>query len=123
MLIELLILLFGSYVTKSDTLVLLLDFDGTLAPLVKHPSLAAMEPESEIALRELATYPNVYLAIISGRSAEDARSKVNLDKITYAGNHGLEIIFANKSRYHHEVDDSSRKNFDKMVTELETSVS
>lgn len=91
--------------------------------MVAHPSLAEMDPETEVSVRNLATYPNVYLAIISGRSAEDAREKVKLEKITYAGNHGLEIIFANKSRYHHEVDEDSRKKFVKMITELETSVS
>lgn len=102
---------------------LLLDFDGTLAPLVSHPSLAEMEPESEAALKNLASNPNIYLAIISGRSAEDAREKVKLEKITYAGNHGLEIIFTNKSRYNHEIDETTRRNYEKMVAELETSVS
>lgn len=101
----------------------MLDFDGTLSPLAPHPSLAEIDHESEAALNNLATNPNTYLAIISGRSAEDAREKVKLEKITYAGNHGLEIIFWNKSRYHHEIDEETRRNYEKMVTELETSVS
>lgn len=100
-----------------------MDFDGTLAPLVSHPSLAEMEAESEAALKNLAANPNIYLGIISGRSAEDAREKVKLETITYAGNHGLEIIFTNKSRYNHEIDEKTRQNYDKMVAELETTVS
>lgn len=111
------------YIGKDDKLVLLLDFDGTLAPLAPHPNLAEMDPESEVALKNLATNPNIYLGIISGRSAEDAREKVKLEKITYAGNHGLEIIFSNKSRYNHEIDETTRRNYEKMVAELETSVS
>lgn len=102
---------------------LLLDYDGTLSPLASHPSLAEMDHESEAALNNLVTNPNIYLGIISGRSAEDAREKVKLEKITYAGNHGLEIIFANKSRYNHEIDETILRNYDKMVAELETSVS
>lgn len=81
-----------------------------------------MEPESEAALKELATMPNIHLAIISGRGAENARAKVNIDNITYAGNHGLEIIFWDKSRYHYEVGDEVRENFTRMVIELEEQV-
>lgn len=99
-----------------------MDFDGTLSPLAPHPDLAEIDPESEAVLQNLATNPNVYLGIISGRSAEDAREKVKLEKITYAGNHGLEIIFWNKTRYHHEVDKEIRRNYEKMVIELGTSV-
>lgn len=109
------------FVTKNDKLAVFLDYDGTLAPLASHPSLTIMEPESENAMKSLAEMQNVYLAIISGRSADDAREKVKLE-ITYAGNHGLEIIFANKSRYQHEIDEESFKAFEKMAAELETSV-
>lgn len=116
-------MIFRRYIKKDDHLALLLDFDGTLSQLAPHPSLAIMESESESALKHLVTNQNVYLAIISGRAADDAREKVKLEKITYAGNHGLEIIFSNKSRYNHEIDEDSRRNFEKMVTELETSVS
>lgn len=80
-----------------------------------------MEPESEDAIKSLAKMQNVYLAILSGRSADDAREKVKLE-ITYAGNHGLEINFANKSRYQHEIDEEIFKAFEKMAAELETSV-
>lgn len=111
------------YLNKTDNLALLLDYDGTLSPLASHPNLTVMEPESEEALRELATLPNIYLAIISGRGADNAREKVNIDNITYAGNHGLEILFGDKTHYHHEVDQATRENFTKMVAELEKQVS
>lgn len=108
---------------KNDKLALLLDFDGTLAPLVSHPSLSKTDPESEIALQSLTNNRNVYVAIISGRSAEDARKIAKFENITYAGNHGLEIVFVNKPRYNHELDEQTRNNFTKMVNELETAVS
>lgn len=101
----------------------MLDYDGTLSPLVAHPSLSRTDPESEEALLALNKLPNVHVAIISGRAAEDAREKLRLDNITYAGNHGLEIIFHDKSRYDHSVSEQIKANFEKMVTELETTVS
>lgn len=80
-----------------------------------------MEPGSESALKALAKMRNVYLAIISGRSADDARGKVKLD-VTYTGNHGLEIMFANKSIYQHDIGEEFFKTFEKMAAEMETSV-
>lgn len=111
------------YIQKGDKLALLLDFDGTLAGLVAHPDLAVMETESEFALRNLEPKENVFIAIISGRAAEDARSKVNLKNVTYAGNHGFEIIFPDQTRYSHQVDEKHRRNFVEMVKALETDVS
>lgn len=115
--------LFHRYMGKSNKLALLLDFDGTLAPLVAHPSLSKMDPESEVALRSILNNSNVYVAIISGRSADDARKIAKLDGITYAGNHGLEIVFVNKPRYNHQLDEQTRENFLKIVEELQTIVS
>lgn len=100
-----------------------MDFDGTLAPLVSHPSLSKMDLDSEVALRSIVNNPNIYVAIISGRSADDARKIAKFDDITYAGNHGLEINFKNKARYDHQLDAQTRENFSKMVEELETTVS
>lgn len=102
---------------------LLLDYDGTLAPLVSHPDLAVMEPESQIALNNLVMNPNVYLGFISGRSVDDARTKIRMENVTYAGNHGLEIVFRNKSRYNHKIDEKILQSYEKMVAELETTVS
>jgi trehalose-phosphatase len=42
-------------------------------------------------LEKLRDLPDVYLAIISGRSLEDLKGKVEVSGIIYVGNHGLEI--------------------------------
>lgn len=80
-----------------------------------------MEPESEAALNSLSKMSNVYLAIISGRAADDARDKVKLNSITYAGNHGLEIHIPNK-KIIHKIDKKTMQSFDKMDTELKEKV-
>lgn len=101
---------------------ILLDYDGTLAPLASHPSLTVMEPESEAALRKLSTQSNVFLAVISGREVNDVKGKVPFDNMTYAGNHGLEILYANGTKFQYEVSAELRNNFTKMVEELEQKV-
>jgi trehalose-phosphatase len=70
-------------------LLLLMDYDGTLTPIVKRPEDAVLSADVRRLLAQLSkNYPT---AIISGRSLKDIRKLVGLKKIYYAGNHGLEI--------------------------------
>ncbi len=72
-------------------ILLFLDFDGTLAPIVEDPDLASMPSGTFQALTRLASNPRFTLAIISGRALDDLRLRVGLENLIYAGNHGLEI--------------------------------
>jgi len=74
----------------SDVLVFL-DFDGTLAPVVSDPDMARMPPQTLRALKNLAALEKVSLAIISGRALQDLKARVGMPNLIYAGNHGLEI--------------------------------
>jgi len=80
-----------SRIRRSQALYLLLDYDGTLTPIVARPEEANCSPEVRVLLEELRDFPNVLLAVISGRSLDDLRAKVRVSGITYVGNHGLEI--------------------------------
>lgn len=100
----------------------LLDYDGTLAPLASHPSLTVMETDSEAALKKLSAQPNVFLAVISGRAVNDVKDKVAINNITYAGNHGLDILYPNGTSFHYKVSAELKSNFTKMVDELEQKV-
>ncbi len=77
-------------IKSSRRVFLFLDFDGTLAPIVSMPALAALAPECNTILRALAARNDVATVVISGRSLEDLRRRVGLPVI-YAGNYGLEI--------------------------------
>jgi trehalose 6-phosphate phosphatase len=69
---------------------ILLDVDGTLAPIVPRPELAAVPEETRNELgRLLGRYGLV--ACISGRTGRDAARLVGLDGIVYVGVHGLEL--------------------------------
>ena len=68
---------------------LFLDFDGTLAPIADTPDRAVLPAPLRSALERLLRASR--LAVVSGRGLEDLRSRVGIDGIIYAGNHGSEI--------------------------------
>lgn len=70
-------------------LVYLLDFDGTLTPIVDRPDDARLSAATRQVLRDLsARYP---VAVISGRDRPDVEARVGLDTLYYAGSHGFDI--------------------------------
>jgi trehalose-phosphatase len=69
---------------------LLLDFDGTLSPIVTDPDAAQLPAKTRNILRKLSGLPSVSTIVISGRALSDVTARVGLDLI-YAGNHGLEV--------------------------------
>lgn len=72
---------------KGATPALFLDFDGTLAPIVDHPSKARLESGLREVLGRLARrWP---VAIVSGRQVSDVRARTGVDDAVYAGDHGL----------------------------------
>ena len=69
----------------------LLDLDGTLAPIVSRPEGTALSDRARAALeRVVATYS--LTAIVTGRQSTVAREIVGIDEITYAGIHGFELL-------------------------------
>jgi trehalose 6-phosphate phosphatase len=68
----------------------LLDVDGTLAPIVARPEDAVVPDETRGLVEQLvARYALV--AAISGRAGEDAAAMVGVDGVVYVGEHGLEL--------------------------------
>lgn len=72
------------------------DFDGTIAPIVADHTRSEITPRCRDGLKQLAAVPNVSIAVISGRQLSDLRTRVSLRGITYAGNHGLELKRGNE---------------------------
>jgi alpha,alpha-trehalase len=72
-------------------ILLLLDFDGTLAPIKPHPAQACLSPRSRSLVGKLAASPGIKTAIISGRSLADIKRLVPGPGLYYAGCHGLEM--------------------------------
>ena len=75
---------------SAPRLLLCLDFDGTLAPIVDDPDAATPLPEAETHLETLSASADVTTAIVSGRALSDVRTRIDGPTV-YAGNHGLEL--------------------------------
>ena len=83
-------------------LVVLLDFDGTLAEFQTDPQavqLPQSRREAILRLRERAT-----IAIVSGRRLHDVRERVGIEDAIVAGLHGLEIEGLGESFVHPDLD-------------------
>jgi len=78
-------------IREAKHILLLIDYDGTLTPIVEKPELAHLSPEMKECLQRLANNPRLTLGIISGRTIEDLQQRVGIKDIVYAANHGLEI--------------------------------
>ena len=76
----------------ADLLLLMLDFDGTLAPIVPRPSDARVPAETLATLFALRDCPRVAMAVVSGRGVRDVRSLLGIEGIHYFGSHGRERI-------------------------------
>lgn len=72
-------------------IMLFLDYDGTLTPIVSTPDKAFISQEVKDLLNKLSKSPMCKLAIISGRALKDIKNIIGLKGIIYSGNHGLEI--------------------------------
>merc|ERR1719173_251607 len=91
----------GPLVDHCSRLGVILDFDGTLSPLARKPELAIIPSETKRVLERLSAFSDCKITVISGRSIEDLQRKVGVDRITYAGNHGLEILHPDGTRFNH----------------------
>lgn len=73
-------------------LVVMLDVDGTLAPIAPRPEQAAVPAETRRVVAALAALGDVRVALVSGRAAADARRMVGATNVWVIGNHGFEVI-------------------------------
>lgn len=70
---------------------IMLDVDGTLAPIVPRPELARVLPDVPSLLERLVRRIGV-VAVISGRRSEEVRALVDVPGLEVVGTHGLEGI-------------------------------
>jgi trehalose 6-phosphate phosphatase len=72
-------------------LLVALDFDGTLAPIVSRPENAQMLESARGGIERLLKRGDTDVAFISGRSLADLRDRCAFEGVYYSGNHGLEM--------------------------------
>jgi trehalose-phosphatase len=80
---------------RPGRLLVVCDFDGTLAEGSRDPAAAAVVPLARRSLRRLARVAaerpdRVAVAILTGRTAADVAARVRVGGISYLGDHGLQ---------------------------------
>ncbi|KAL0368812.1 UNVERIFIED_CONTAM: putative trehalose-phosphate phosphatase D [Sesamum calycinum] len=75
--------------SKGKQIVVFLDYDGTLSPIVEDPDRAFMTSEMREAVRDVAKF--FPTAIVSGRCRAKVYNFVKLSELYYAGSHGMDI--------------------------------
>lgn len=84
--------------TVPGRLLVVTDFDGTLAAISADPMAARIEPLGRSALRRLARLAaarpqRLRVVVLSGRTARDVAARVRVGGIEYHGDHGLQAGF------------------------------
>ena len=93
------------------------DYDGVLAPISPRPQDAVIDDHMRELLVRLRDTELVHLNIISGRDIGDISQCVGVERLTYAGNHGLQIQGPRIERYH-EVADELMERMQQLYDEL-----
>lgn len=91
---------------KGKRLVVFLDYDGTLTPIVNDPKQALLAPEMKELLKQLKEY--FITGIISGRSLKKIENFIGIDGLFYAGSHGFDITGPNRGLIRNEVRECER---------------
>lgn len=68
----------------------LLDCDGTLVPLKRHPSDVRVPVQVKKVLARLVRNPTLFVAIVSGRRVRDLKALLDVKGLHYFGLHGAE---------------------------------
>ncbi|KAL2339893.1 hypothetical protein Fmac_007833 [Flemingia macrophylla] len=77
------------YNSKGKQIVVFLDYDGTLSPIVADPDKAFMTRKMRATLKGIARhFPT---AIVTGRCRDKVYNFVKLAEVYYAGSHGMDI--------------------------------
>lgn len=79
------------------TPVVMLDYDGTLTPIVRRPEIATLAPETRAVVERVARSAPV--VVVSGRSREHVAEMVGLPGLWYVGSHGSEISAPDGRRF------------------------
>ena len=75
---------------RPEEAAVLLDVDGTLAPIVSRPDEAAVPEKTRAVVSSLVKRYGL-VACLSGRPGADAARVVGVDGVRYVGEHGLEL--------------------------------
>ncbi|VFQ70151.1 unnamed protein product [Cuscuta campestris] len=103
-------------VSKGKKIVMFLDYDGTLSPIVDNPDAAYMSDAMRATVRNLASY--FPTAIVTGRCIDKVFSFVQLAELYYAGSHGMDIKGPESKKDRENIVFQPAKEFLPMIEEV-----
>jgi len=78
-------------ISGASHVLLLSDYDGTLAPIAERPELATLPERTRELLSSLQESDRITAGVVSGRGLADLKEMVAIPGLFYAGNHGMEM--------------------------------
>ncbi len=84
---------------EADKILLLLDYDGTLVSFEERPMDVTTSDEIKNLLIYFIKNPKFIVVIVSGRTFHEIKQLLDIDGLSYAALHGLQIELANGRSY------------------------
>jgi trehalose-phosphatase len=107
-------------IARANARVLMLDYDGTLAPFHVRPDLARPYPEASDVLRDIAAIGRTRVVIVSGRPADEIPPLLGLSpRPEIWGSHGRERLAADGKRSVVEAGNEARSALDEAARAVE----
>jgi trehalose-phosphatase len=103
---------------RKGLLVLFLDYDGTLTPIVRRPGSARLAPSIRALLKKTSRAPQTFVAIVSGRTLTDIARRVRIPGLIYSGNHGLECRGPGNAHFLHSGASRARPVLSRLARQL-----
>lgn len=98
---------FRQKIAEHNKTFIFLDYDGTLAPFHPVPEEAHALEESVSYIKKLAESDKYIISFISGRKLSGLQKMIEVENVSYAGSHGLEIKLAFEDEVIYPFQDSS----------------
>ncbi|RZF34027.1 hypothetical protein LSTR_LSTR017042 [Laodelphax striatellus] len=106
------------YIMKAEKLALIAEYDGTLVP--SNASLSSGIPSNtHEMLKRLSERQDLNICVISGRTAQALKDNIGIEKLIYAGNHGLEILYPDGSRFSYPMPDEFKDRCSDLLQSLQ----
>lgn len=100
-------------------LLVALDVDGTISPIVQDPDLAEIPAETLETLSELASATDLHVALVTGRDFDSLRRMEQLDGIWRAVEHGGVVLAPGEAPKERELRQEHREALDRFRTWVE----
>ena len=110
-------------ILKSNSIVLFLDYDGTLVSFKNRPKEVKTPKKIKKIIRQLIKNPKIMVIIVTGRTLYDIKKLLNVNGLSFIALHGLQIETVSRFQYIWKQADQARllvKSIkERMQTELE----